>query len=61
MYTRQENSSFKIQQTFICEVCDKQEAVLMSCFTSYTGWIKQNKKSPTPLKINLDQIFSSSY
>lgn len=56
MYTRQENSSFKIQQTFICEVCDKQEAVLMSCFTSYTGWIKQNKIT-NPFKNQLGSNF----
>lgn len=43
----------KLQQTFICEFYDKQEAVIISHFTSYTG---QKKKIPNPLKIHSDQI-----
>lgn len=48
----------KFQQTFICEFYDKQEAVIISCFTSYIGREKKTKKNPQPfLKIHLDQMF----
>lgn len=46
----------KFQQTFICELYDKQEAVIISHFTSYTGQNKKKQRSPNPLKIPSDQI-----
>lgn len=33
----------KFQQTFICEFYDKQEAVIISRFTSYIGQKKKNQ------------------
>lgn len=53
--TRKPNHA-KFQQTFICEFYDKQEAVIISHFTSYIGRKKKTKKSPTFLKIHLDQF-----
>lgn len=43
----------KFQQTFICEFYDKQEAVLISWFTSYIG--QKNKNLQPLLKSHLDQ------
>ena len=57
MYQKTRKQTAKFQQTFICEFYDKQEAVIISRFTSYIGRKKNKKKSPTFLKIHLDQMF----